>query len=207
AAADRTWRQHRTGPRAGRARTSAGRADTGSGRSEGAELRAPPLRHSPPGACGVRAELPALSHDDFLNVRQPSLYPRARTVWPSAPPAGAATGSSCLRRQATEGLSHGCRTAARTAMNVDPRHERGQRAAGLHLRQLLLRPGPYRDRWERLARDARPGEIRQDAVCQVIADWLQDTGERGDTDTGLARTLKDRVSRALGGRGLSLETL
>ena len=67
-------------------------------------------------------------------------------------------------------------------MNGDARHERGQRAAGLHLRQLLLRPGPYRDSWERLARDARPGEIRQDAVCQVIADWLQNTGERGETD-------------------------
>lgn len=98
-------------------------------------------------------------------------------------------------------------------MNGDRQHDRGQRgqrgqrAAGFHLRQLLRRPGPYRDSWERLARDARPDEIRQDAVCQVIADWLQDTGERGETDTGLARTLKDRVSRALGGRGLSLETL
>jgi hypothetical protein len=86
-------------------------------------------------------------------------------------------------------------------------NRRGQRAAGLHLRQLLLRPGPYRDRWERLARDAGPDEIRQDAVGQVVAEHLQETGERGETDTNLARTLKDRVSRALGGRGLSLETL
>jgi hypothetical protein len=92
-------------------------------------------------------------------------------------------------------------------MPQNERHAYGQKAAGLHLRQLIRRPGRYRDRWEQHARDARPGEIRQDAVCRVIAESLYDTGEHDEADTGLARTLKDRVSRALGGRGLSLQTL
>jgi hypothetical protein len=92
-------------------------------------------------------------------------------------------------------------------MSTNERHARGQRSAGLHLQHLLARPGPYRAAWEQHAHDAKPGEIRQDAVGQVIADWLYETGERDDTDTGLARMLKDRISRAFGGRGLSLETL
>jgi hypothetical protein len=92
-------------------------------------------------------------------------------------------------------------------MPQNERHARGQRAAGLHLRQLLLRPGPYRDEWERHARGVRPDEIRQDAVGKVIAEHLYETGAHDDTDTGLARALKDRVSRAFSGRGLSLQTL
>jgi hypothetical protein len=71
----------------------------------------------------------------------------------------------------------------------------------------MLRPGPYRDRWERHSRDVRPDEIRQEAVCKVIAGYLHESGEHDERDTGLARKLKDRVSRALSGRGLSLETL
>src|SRR6266581_9179029 len=92
-------------------------------------------------------------------------------------------------------------------MPQSERHARGQRAAGLHLRQLMLHPGPYREEWEQHARGARPDEIRQEAVGKVIAAHLYETGAHDDTDTGLARALKDRVSRALGGRGLSLETL
>jgi len=71
----------------------------------------------------------------------------------------------------------------------------------------MLHPGPYREEWEQYARGARPDEVRQDAVGKVIAAHLYETGAHDDTDTGLARALKDRVSRALGGRGLSLETL
>jgi hypothetical protein len=92
-------------------------------------------------------------------------------------------------------------------MPQSERRARGQRAAGLHLRQLLLQPGPYRDEWERHAHDASPEEIRQEAVCTVIAEYLYEAGEHDESDTGLARTLKDRVSRALSGRGLSLQTL
>jgi len=72
---------------------------------------------------------------------------------------------------------------------------------------LLLRFGQYRDEWERYARDVRPDDVRQEAVCRVIAEYLYETGERDERDTGLARTLKDRVSRALSGAGMSLETL
>jgi hypothetical protein len=71
----------------------------------------------------------------------------------------------------------------------------------------MLRPGPYRDRWERHARNAKPEEIRQEAVGKVIAEYLYDTGEHDETDTRLARALKDRVSRAFSGQGLSLQTL
>jgi hypothetical protein len=92
-------------------------------------------------------------------------------------------------------------------MPQSERQARGQRAAGLHLRQLLLRPGPYRDEWEQRARDVPPEEIRQEAVCTVIAEYLYETGEHDESDTRLARALKDRVSRALSGRGLSLQTL
>ena len=87
------------------------------------------------------------------------------------------------------------------------RQARGQRAAGLHLRQLMLRPGPYRAEWEQHARDVRPEEIRQEAVCTVLAEHLYETGEHDDTDTRLARILKDRVSRVFSGRGLSMQTL
>ncbi len=41
----------------------------------------------------------------------------------------------------------------------------------------------------------------------VIAEHLYETGAHDEADTGLARALKDRVSRALSGSGLSLETL
>jgi hypothetical protein len=92
-------------------------------------------------------------------------------------------------------------------MPQNERHARGQRAAGLHLRRLILQPGPYRDEWEQHAHDVPPDEIRQDAVCMVIAEHLYETGAHDETDTGLARTLKDRVSRAFSGRGLSLQTL
>lgn len=104
-----------------------------------------------------------------------------------------------------------CRMAvARSRKHLMPqneRHARGQRAAGLHLRRLILQPGPYRDEWEQHAHDVPPDEVRQDAVCTVIAEYLYETGAHDETDTGLARTLKDRVSRAFSGRGLSLQTL
>ncbi len=92
-------------------------------------------------------------------------------------------------------------------MPQSERQVRGQRAAGLHLRQLLLQPGPYRDEWEQHAHDVPPEEIRQEAVCRVIAEYLYEAGEHDETDIRLARTLKDRVSRAFSGRGLSLQTL
>jgi hypothetical protein len=92
-------------------------------------------------------------------------------------------------------------------MATTERLKRGRRAAALHLRVLLLRQGAYRERWETYAHDIKPGEINQSAVCQVIAQYLWDTGERSESDIGLPRKLKDRISRALTGKELSLETL
>ncbi len=83
----------------------------------------------------------------------------------------------------------------------------GQRSAGLHLAVLLRQPGPYRDLWEKTSLTTPPGGINQAAVCQVIAEYLWDAGERPETDLELARQLKDRVSRALSGKGISPETI
>ena len=92
---------------------------------------------------------------------------------------------------------------------MPPSEQQGrlQRAAGAHLRQLLLRQGPYRDRWEAHAHDVRRSQLSQAAICQVIAGHLWETGDRDETDHALSRKLKDRVSRALNGDGLSLQTL
>jgi hypothetical protein len=112
-----------------------------------------------------------------------------------------------LCTEATAILSHGCRMNGNPAMPASEQHLRGQRAAGFQLWLLLSKPGPYRDMWEAHAHDASPSDINQAAVCKVIADHLYETGERADTDTRLARALKDKVSRALTGKGLALETL
>lgn len=70
----------------------------------------------------------------------------------------------------------------------------------------MLQVGPYRDEWEQLAKSVKAGTISQAAVCDVIAQHLCDSGY-ADTDIGLARRLKDRVSRALRGDGMSPETM
>ncbi|MFV2178321.1 hypothetical protein ACFHW2_40895 [Actinomadura sp. LOL_016] len=63
-------------------------------------------------------------------------------------------------------------------------------------------------RWERRLARTPPGAfINKAAIAKVIADHLWDTGERPDTDTRLARRIKDRVYRALAGDVISAETL
>ena len=57
------------------------------------------------------------------------------------------------------------------------------------------------------ARSVEADEIRQAAACQVIAQYLYDTGDYPETDQKLPRRLKDRVSDALGGVRLTRETL
>lgn len=83
----------------------------------------------------------------------------------------------------------------------------GQRAAGRQLRTLLLQVGLYRDRWAAAARRVDADALNQAAVCQVIADYLYDTGQYPDTAVDLPRQLKDKVSRALSGQKLSPDTL
>ncbi|MGH7928988.1 MAG: hypothetical protein ACREQV_14460 [Candidatus Binatia bacterium] len=78
----------------------------------------------------------------------------------------------------------------------------GVRGAAVYLRDLLLRPGAYRRRWERRADRTRGREVNQRAVCKVLASKLWEEGEEVNE-----ASLKDRVSRALRGEVLSLETL
>lgn len=79
-------------------------------------------------------------------------------------------------------------------------------APGL-LRDLLTREGPYRRRWRSEVRRASARDPHQSAVAMVLAQHLWDTGEVSETDQDLPRRLKDVVARALGGRGISHQTL
>ncbi|GGV30074.1 hypothetical protein GCM10010495_53050 [Kitasatospora herbaricolor] len=79
-------------------------------------------------------------------------------------------------------------------------------AAGRQLAALLAAPGRYRTRWLRHVARATPGRINQAAVTRVLAEWLWLGGEASEGDI-LPRALRDRVSRALGGRALSAATL
>jgi hypothetical protein len=84
-----------------------------------------------------------------------------------------------------------------------PAAEQGRGAAASYLRQLLLRPGRYRRRWEQHVVRARHGDINQLAVAEVLARYLWCYPRRpGDADV-LPRQLKDSVSRALSGKLLS----
>jgi hypothetical protein len=83
----------------------------------------------------------------------------------------------------------------------------GRRAAARYLRELLQRPGPYRRQWEQHVVRARPGEITQLAVAEVLARYLWSYPRvPGDADV-LPHQLKDTVSRALSGRLLSRSAL
>ncbi|MCX5208720.1 hypothetical protein OG689_05330 [Kitasatospora sp. NBC_00240] len=82
----------------------------------------------------------------------------------------------------------------------------GPSAAGRQLAALLAAPGRYRTRWLRHVARATPGRINQAAVTRVLAEWLWLGGEASEGDV-LPRALRDRVSRALGGRALSAATL
>lgn len=80
-------------------------------------------------------------------------------------------------------------------------------AAAAYLRELLLRPGRYRRRWEQYAERSRLGRVNQLAVAEVLAHHLwEHPRTTGDTDV-LPRQLKDTVSRALTGKLLSTATL
>ncbi|WP_371483427.1 hypothetical protein [Kitasatospora sp. NBC_00315] len=79
-------------------------------------------------------------------------------------------------------------------------------AVGARLTALLAAPGRYRTRWLRHVARSTPGRINQAAVTRVLAEWLWLNGEAAQSDL-LPRALRDRVSRALGGRSLSAATL
>jgi hypothetical protein len=82
-----------------------------------------------------------------------------------------------------------------------------QAAAAAYLRELLLRPGRYRRRWEQYAERSRRGQVNQLAVAEVLAHYLwEHPRTKGDTDV-LPRQLKDTTSRVLSGRLLSKAAL
>jgi hypothetical protein len=83
----------------------------------------------------------------------------------------------------------------------------GREAAGRYLRELLLRPGRYRQLWESHAQRSRPGAINHLAVADVLAQHLWDSPRAGGHSDVLAHQLKDTVGRALSGKMLSRSTL
>jgi hypothetical protein len=83
----------------------------------------------------------------------------------------------------------------------------GVQAAAAYLRELLLRPGRYRRKWEQYAERSRHGQVNQLAVAEVLAHYLwEHPRAQGDVDV-LPRQLKDTASRALSGKLLSKATL
>lgn len=86
-------------------------------------------------------------------------------------------------------------------------HDAYRRAAAAYLRELLLRPGRYRRRWEQYAERNRPGHVNHLAVAEVLARYRWSHPRTpGDSDV-LPRQLKDTVLRALSGKMLSRATL
>jgi hypothetical protein len=83
----------------------------------------------------------------------------------------------------------------------------GAQAAAAYMRELLLRPGRYRRKWEQYAERSRRGQVNQLAVAEVLAHYLwEHPRTKGDVDV-LPRQLKDTTSRALSGKLLTKATL
>jgi hypothetical protein len=88
-----------------------------------------------------------------------------------------------------------------------PSHDAGRRAASEYLRQLLLKPGRYRQSWEQHVIRARRDAINQLAVAEVLARHLWSSPRRPADAGVLPYQLKDTVSRALSGQMLSRPAL
>ena len=90
---------------------------------------------------------------------------------------------------------------------TEPRRAAAREAAGRYLRELLLRPGRYRQLWEFHAQRSRPGAINHLAVADVLAQYLWECPRAAGPSDVLPHQLKDTVGRALSGRLLSRSTL
>jgi hypothetical protein len=89
----------------------------------------------------------------------------------------------------------------------DVAHIESRRAAAEYLRQLLLKPGRYREAWQRHVARPRDGVINQMAVAEVIADRLRVApGHPGDAQI-MPYQLRDTVSGALSGLHVSADTM
>jgi hypothetical protein len=82
----------------------------------------------------------------------------------------------------------------------DAKRQDGRRAASQYLQQLLLKPGAYRQSWERYVSRERRGTINQLAVAEVIARHLWSVPRTPADAEVTPNQLKDTVSRALTGR-------
>jgi hypothetical protein len=83
----------------------------------------------------------------------------------------------------------------------------GQRAAAEYLRQLLLRPGPYRDAWQCRVANPRDDVINQLAVAEVISGQPRVVRDgRGESHMEPYQ-LREVVAGALSGGLLSDDTL
>lgn len=78
----------------------------------------------------------------------------------------------------------------------------GRETVARELTRLLEDPERMKS-WSRHVRRRRRPGVHQGAVATVLAEHLWNSGEAPETDIGLPRRLKDVVSRALGGRGVS----
>lgn len=103
--------------------------------------------------------------------------------------------------------SGGTGASVPTSAPVTAPDSEAPRSAPELLRVLLTREGPYRRRWRREVRRVSAHDPHQSAVAIVLAQHLWDTGEVSEADQDLPRRLKDVVARALGGRGISHQTL
>jgi len=84
---------------------------------------------------------------------------------------------------------------------------RAQRSAAEYLRQLLLKPGRYRDTWQRHVARPRDDVINQLAIAEVIAGHLRSVGGRPGESQMTPYQLRDVVSGALSGGQLSTTAL
>jgi hypothetical protein len=107
-------------------------------------------------------------------------------------------------------MSHLVLTDEETVAEVTPGDSAlptGVQAAAAYIRELLLRPGRYRRKWEQYAERSRAGHVNQLAVAEALAHYLwEHPRATGDLDV-LPRQLKDTASRALSGKLLSKATL
>lgn len=81
------------------------------------------------------------------------------------------------------------------------------RATAEYLRQLLLKPGRYRDEWRQYVARPREGVINQLAIAEVIVRREQSKSGRLGKGPVASYQLKDVVAGALSGRQLGRDSL
>lgn len=86
-------------------------------------------------------------------------------------------------------------------------HHDGHRAAAEYLRQLLLKPGSYRDSWQEHVAKPRDGVINQLAVTELIVNRLRSIAGRPGDAQMMPYQFQETVSGALSGQRLSKDTL